>query len=198
MRIRGTSHPRRAEPPQPVRRRRLSGADFAPCTGTTTWTTWRGCLRRTERRRIVVVDAVFSMEGTVADRTIAELADRHGYRVYNGRVPALDVLGPGAGGASAALGVLARMDVVMGVQPNPLPPSAGSSPRIGPSWTTSGTTVPGHVFPPACRRPPRLPPAALRVSRRTRPAGSGCWRGQYMATGGRAIRPKYPGTRSCR
>lgn len=61
------------------------------------------------------MDAVFSMEGTVADlATIAELADRHGCRVYVDESHALGVLGPDGRGASAALGVLARMDVVMG------------------------------------------------------------------------------------
>lgn len=94
---------------------RLSGADFTLYRHNDMDHLAR-VLRRTEgRRRIIVVDAVFSMEGTVADlATIAELADRHGCRVYVDESHALGVLGPDGRGASAALGVLARMDVVMG------------------------------------------------------------------------------------
>lgn len=60
---------------------RLSGADFTLYRHNDMDHLAR-VLRRTEgRRRIIVVDAVFSMEGTVADlATIAELADRHGCR----------------------------------------------------------------------------------------------------------------------
>ncbi|MFJ7204979.1 aminotransferase class I/II-fold pyridoxal phosphate-dependent enzyme [Streptomyces sp. NPDC098789] len=94
---------------------RLSGADF---------TVYRHndmdhlahVLRRTEgRRRLIVVDAVFSMEGTVADLTaIADLAERHGCRLYVDESHALGVLGPDGRGAAAALGLLDRTDVVMG------------------------------------------------------------------------------------
>ncbi len=56
-----------AEPPQPVRAPPgCPGADFT-CTSTTTWTTWRRVLRRTEGAAGSSLDAVFSMEGTVAD-----------------------------------------------------------------------------------------------------------------------------------
>lgn len=94
---------------------RLSGADF---------TLYRHnnmdhlaqVLRRTEgRRRIIVVDAVFSMEGDIADlATIAELAGRHGCRVYVDESHALGVLGPDGRGAAAAQGVLSGIDLVMG------------------------------------------------------------------------------------
>ncbi|WP_158017895.1 aminotransferase class I/II-fold pyridoxal phosphate-dependent enzyme [Mycobacterium basiliense] len=94
---------------------RLSGADF---------TVYRHndmdhlaqVLRRTEgRRRIIVVDAVFSMEGTIAHlATINDLADRHGCRVYVDESHALGVLGPDGRGAAAALGILPRLDLVMG------------------------------------------------------------------------------------
>lgn len=182
---------------------RLSGADFTLYRHNDMDHLAR-VLRRTEgRRRIIVVDAVFSMEGTVADlATIAELADRHGCRVYVDESHALGVLGPDGRGASAALGVLARMDVVMARSANPLPPSAGSSPEIGPSWTTSGTTVQVMCFPPACRRPPRLPPTRLCASVGVNPTGGrGCWPRPSTwppAWHGRAIRPSITEPRSCR
>lgn len=73
-------------------------------------------LRRTAgRRRLIVVDSVFSMEGAIADLpTICDLAEEHGCRVYVDESHALGVLGPDGRGAAAAAGVLDRVDLVMG------------------------------------------------------------------------------------
>lgn len=147
---------------------RLSGADFTLYRHNDMDHLAR-VLRRTEgRRRIIVVDAVFSMEGTVADlATIAELADRHGCRVYVDESHALGVLGPDGRGASAALGVLARMDVVMGTFSKSFASVGGFIAGDRPVVDYIRHNGSGHVFsaslPPAAAAATH---AALRVSRR--------------------------------
>ncbi len=67
------------------------------------------------RRRLVVVDSVFSMEGTVANlRAIVRLSKRYGARVMVDEAHAIGVLGPGGRGAAELQGVLADVDIVMG------------------------------------------------------------------------------------
>lgn len=165
---------------------RLSGADFTLYRHNDMDHLAR-VLRRTEgRRRIIVVDAVFSMEGTVADlATIAELADRHGCRVYVDESHALGVLGPDGRGASAALGVLARMDVVMGTFSKSFASVGGFIAGDRPVVDYIRHNGSGHVFsaslPPAAAAATH---AALRVSRREPDRRARVLAAaEYMATG---------------
>jgi 8-amino-7-oxononanoate synthase len=67
------------------------------------------------RGKLVVVDSVFSMEGTVADLpTIVALARKYGARTMVDEAHAIGVLGPGGRGAAELLGVLDDVDIVMG------------------------------------------------------------------------------------
>ena len=60
-----------------------------------------------DRGKLVVVDSVFSMEGTVADLpTIVALARKYGARTMVDEAHAIGVLGPGGRGAAELLGVL--------------------------------------------------------------------------------------------
>lgn len=165
---------------------RLSGADFTLYRHNDMDHLAR-VLRRTEgRRRIIVVDAVFSMEGTVADlATIAELAHRHGCRVYVDESHALGVLGPDGRGASAALGVLARMDVVMGTFSKSFASVGGFIAGDRPVVDYIRHNGSGHVFsaslPPAAAAATH---AALRVSRREPDRRARVLAAaEYMATG---------------
>lgn len=165
---------------------RLSGADFTLYRHNDMDHLAR-VLRRTEgRRRIIVVDAVFSMEGTVTDlATIAELADRHGCRVYVDESHALGVLGPDGRGASAALGVLARMDVVMGTFSKSFASVGGFIAGDRPVVDYIRHNGSGHVFsaslPPAAAAATH---AALRVSRREPDRRARVLAAaEYMATG---------------
>ncbi len=70
-------------------------------------------LRRPARRRLVVTDALFSMDGDVAPlRALRALCDEYGAILYVDEAHAVGVLGEGGAGACAAAGV--RADVVMG------------------------------------------------------------------------------------
>ena len=71
--------------------------------------------RTSGRRRIVVTDSLFSMEGTVADlRTICRLVKEFNARVFVDESHAIGVLGPGGRGVCELLGVESEVDLVMG------------------------------------------------------------------------------------
>lgn len=70
-------------------------------------------LSRPARRKLLVTDALFSMDGDVAPlKELRALCDEHGAILYVDEAHAIGVLGPGGAGACAAAGV--RADVVMG------------------------------------------------------------------------------------
>jgi 8-amino-7-oxononanoate synthase len=70
---------------------------------------------RGARRRIIVSDSVFSMDGDVAPLAeIVELARRHEAAVMIDEAHAVGVMGPGGAGLAAALGLEREVDVQMG------------------------------------------------------------------------------------
>lgn len=71
--------------------------------------------RTAGRKRLIVSDSLFSMEGVIADlRGICDLARRYGARVFVDESHAIGVLGQNGRGASELLGVERDVDVVMG------------------------------------------------------------------------------------
>jgi 8-amino-7-oxononanoate synthase len=73
-------------------------------------------LARTKaRRKLVVTDAVFGMDGDAAPlREIADACERHGAMLYVDEAHSAGVLGPTGAGLAEALGVGDRVDVHMG------------------------------------------------------------------------------------
>lgn len=73
-------------------------------------------LRATDaRRRLVVTDAVFSMDGDAAPvREIADVCERHGAMLMVDEAHSSGVVGPGGRGLVAACGLEGRVHVVMG------------------------------------------------------------------------------------
>ncbi|WP_211238110.1 aminotransferase class I/II-fold pyridoxal phosphate-dependent enzyme [Derxia gummosa] len=94
---------------------RLSGADCLIYRHADLGHLAKLLLRSSGRRRMIVTDSVFSMEGTIADlRGIAALAREHGARLFVDESHAVGVLGATGRGVAELQGVEADVDLVMG------------------------------------------------------------------------------------
>jgi 8-amino-7-oxononanoate synthase len=94
---------------------KLSGADLVLYRHADMEHLRRVLARNVSRRKLIITDSVFSMEGTIAPLdTLCDLAAEYGARVYVDESHALGVLGPGGRGVCELLGVLDRVDLIMG------------------------------------------------------------------------------------
>jgi 8-amino-7-oxononanoate synthase len=94
---------------------KLSGAEYVVYGHRDVAQLRRVLQRRTGRRTIIVTDSVFSMEGTLVPLAeICAVAEEVGARLYVDESHALGVLGPSGRGLAEQLGLLDRVDLVMG------------------------------------------------------------------------------------
>ncbi|HTN52914.1 MAG TPA: 8-amino-7-oxononanoate synthase [Anaeromyxobacter sp.] len=71
--------------------------------------------RSKARRKLVITDAIFSMDGDAAPlRDLADACDRHGAMLYVDEAHSAGVLGPTGAGLAEAEGLSGRVDVHMG------------------------------------------------------------------------------------
>jgi 8-amino-7-oxononanoate synthase len=118
--------------------------------------------RTAGRRRMIVTDSVFSMEGTIADLVgITRLAKLHNARVFVDESHAVGVLGATGRGVAELQGVEADVDVVMGTFSKSFAALggfiAGSAPVIDFIKHTGG----GHIF--SASLPPSVVATVLAV-----------------------------------
>src|SRR3990172_6065980 len=101
------------------------------------------------RRKLVVTDAVFGMDGDAAPlAAMAELCERHGAMLYVDEAHATGILGPTGAGWAEAEGVTGRVDALMGT----LGKALGS---FG-AFVAGSTRLADWLPPPG--PPPLLPP----------------------------------------
>jgi 8-amino-7-oxononanoate synthase len=107
------------------------------------------------RRKLVVTDAVFGMDGDAAPlREIVDLCERHGAMLYLDEAHSTGILGATGAGLAEAVGVTDRVDVLMGTLGKALGSFgafvAGSRPLR--DWLTSRarTFVFTTALPPSC------------------------------------------------
>lgn len=112
------------------------------------------------RSKFVVVDSVYSMEGAIADLpTIVELAQRYGARTMVDEAHAVGVLGPGGRGACELLGVLDKVDIVMGSMSKALAAVGGFVVASAPVIDYLRHVARSHLFSTS------LPPPAIAAAR---------------------------------
>ncbi len=93
-----------------------SPARSASCIGTPTSSTSPGaCARPTAGARLIVTDALFSMDGDVAPISgLLDVARRYGCRLMVDEAHAVGALGPGGRGAVAEAGLSGEVDLIVG------------------------------------------------------------------------------------